>query len=124
MSRVSKHSSTPSYFSNRPIEQLENRQMFAVAPMFYAPSTLVFVGDAADDTLNLYDNGNGAISGNYTNPGGTQTPFGPIPGIQTIRISLSAGNDNFNYLVYGDMTLGGARYVNADLGKGDDTARF
>ena len=124
MSRFAKRSSTRSFDSVRPIESLEGRQMFTVTPAFIAPSTLTFVGDAANDTVTLYDNGNGGISGYYTNAGGTLSSFGVIPGIQNIRVSLGAGSDAFNYKLYGDMTLGGARYVNADLGKDNDVARF
>jgi hypothetical protein len=124
MSRFAQRSSTKSYSSARPIESLEGRQMFTVTPAFIAPNTLTFVGDAANDTVNLYDNGNGGISGSYTNAGGTLSSFGVIPGIQNIRVSLGAGNDAFNYKLYGDMLMGGARYVNADLGKDNDVARF
>src|SRR5687768_5565409 len=124
MSRVFKHRPTQSYSTTSPIEALESRQMMTVTPSVPAPGVLVFSGDAANDAVNIYDNGAGAIMGNYTNAGGTQTPFGWVGGFQTIYVLTGAGNDTFTYQIINDNLGGGARYVRADLGAGHDTHRF
>jgi len=124
MSRTSKRFSTMSYSGASPMESLEGRQMFTVTPAMPAAGVLTFVGDGANDTINLNDNGAGAISGSFTNFWGGLSFFGPIPGIQTIRVSTGAGNDYVNYQITGDMPAGSVRYVNVDLGAGDDVSRL
>jgi hypothetical protein len=110
--------------ATRPIESLEARQMFTVTPSVPAPGVLVFTGDAANDQVNIYDNGAGAIAGNYTNAVGGLTGFGWVGGFNTIYVNTGAGNDTFTYQIIADNLAGGARYVKAHLGDGHDTARF
>ena len=124
MSRVFKRRPTQSHASARPIETLEGRQMFAVTLSFPAPNTIVFTGDAAHDRVHIFDDGAGAIAGNYTNAGGTQTPFGWLRGMQIIHVNTGAGNDTFTYQITADNLAGGRRYVRANLGDGNDIHRF
>jgi hypothetical protein len=124
MSRFAKRSSKSSNSTARPIEELEGRQMFTVVPSVPAAGVLVFTGDAANDQVNIYDNGAGMIAGNYTNAGGGLTGFGWIGGFQTIYVNTGAGDDAFTYQIIADNLAGGARYVRANLGDGDDVSRF
>ena len=124
MSRFAKRNSKSTSTTTRAFEALEGRQMFTVTPSFPSPGVLMFTGDAANDQVNIYDNGAGLISGNYTNAGGTQTPFGWVGGFQTIYVMTGAGNDAFTYQIIADNLGGGARYVRSDLGAGDDVSRI
>jgi hypothetical protein len=124
MSRFAKRNSKSTSTTARAFETLEGRQMFTVVPSVPSAGVLVFTGDAANDSVNIYDNGAGLISGNYTNAAGTQTPFGWVGGFQTIYVNTGAGNDAFTYQIIADNLGGGARYVRSNLGAGDDVSRF
>jgi hypothetical protein len=106
------------------MESLEGRQMFTVTPSVPAAGVLVFTGDAANDQVNILDNGAGAISGSYTNAGGGLTAFGWVGGFQTIYVNTGAGDDAFTYQIIADNLGGGVRYVRSDLGAGQDVSRF
>src|ERR671912_1716741 len=111
MSRFAKRSSALSHSSARPMESLESRQMMTVTPSVPAPGVLVFTGDAANDQVNIYDNGAGLIAGNYTNAFGGVNSFGWAGGFNTIYVNTGAGNDAFTYQIIADNLGGGARYV-------------
>ena len=100
-------------------ESLEDRRLFAVAMALVGPGVLGFQGDAANDTIYLYDNGNGVISGSRSVGGGVMAPFGPIAGISRCSISTMGGDDRVYHTVYGDV-LAGSHTVSGSLGDGND----
>lgn len=108
--------------SSQPFEVLENRQLFAVAVGFVAPSTLNFTGNFQADTVIINDNGFGTISGAVNNGAGVMVPFGPVPGIRNINVGTGLNNDRVYYTVMNDMpaTL---RNVAISLGEGHDSLR-
>jgi hypothetical protein len=76
-----------------------------------APDTLSIVGNAANDTVILRDNGIGGISGFATGHGGFS-----FTGIRNIRVSTGGGNDNVSYTLLGNLQIGQQRNLSVDLG--------
>src|SRR5688572_3006554 len=108
------------------IENLEGRQLFAVAVALAAPDTLTFVGNNAADTVNIQDDGAGTIQGSATNGAGVVTPFGPFFGIRRVVVIGNGGDDHVLYQFTGDL-LGGPfakRQITVDLGQGEDVFRL
>jgi hypothetical protein len=114
----------PRTSTTRPVEPLEPRQLFAVTVAPIWPDTLILTGDAANDAINIYDNGSGLIQGSATDAVGGMTPFGPFPNIRRIVVNTGAGSDRVFYNLYGDNLAGGATFLNVDLGDGDDVFQF
>jgi Ca2+-binding RTX toxin-like protein len=124
MRSASKGISSAAAAANRPMEDLESRQLCSVTVVHVAPDTLVLTGNAANDTVYLYDNGMGVVNGLATNPAGVLAPFGAFAGVHRIFMSMGAGRDYVNYQRYGDTLAGGATYINAKMGDGDDLFQF
>ena len=106
------------------VENLESRQLFAVAIGMPAADTLTFTGNFQADTIQINDNGNGVVSGAVSNAVGAMVPFGPVAGIRRLIINTADGNDSVNVRITGDMWAGGPHEVQCNLGNGADFYRY
>jgi hypothetical protein len=101
------------------LENLENRQMFAVIAVYTAPDMVQFTSNAAADTIDITDDGMGTITATATSPAGVVTTFGPYANIRNVIVDGGGGADTVNYEFTGDLL--GKRRITVDLGTGADT---
>src|SRR5262245_29831687 len=93
------------------VERLDAREVPACIVTHPAPDTVAIVGDNANDTVLIRDNGAGVISGSATGAG-----VFAFAGIKNIRVATNGGDDRVSYTLYANMLGTQQRNVSVDLG--------
>ena len=93
------------------VHPLEGREVPAVVISQPAPDTIGFLGNDANDVIQIRDNGSGRIYGSATGHG--SFAFG---GVKSIRIHTSAGVDRVVYNLIGNLQPNQQQIVLVDLG--------
>lgn len=97
------------------VERLDTREVPACIVTLPTPDTVAIVGDNANDTVIINDNGAGIIFGAATGFGGFAAA-----GIKNVRVNTGSGSDQVTYNLIQNLLPGQVRTVNVQLGTGYD----
>lgn len=99
------------------LERLETRWCPAVDAFMWG-RTLIVRGDAADNVISVFDNGNGNVSANISGATGSASISGS--NVISVRIYANDGDDVVSYNLTNDLVV--TRNISIYLGRGNDDA--